>query len=85
MALNYITLVLDLADGTGTPLATGQALLAPSSLLTDQTGDMIVPRAQVTAKFAGSNPPVRILATYNADLAPSGWAWTVHPHLPCRS
>jgi hypothetical protein len=25
MALNYITLVLDLADGTGTPLATGQA------------------------------------------------------------
>jgi hypothetical protein len=27
MALNYITLVLDLADGTGTPLATGQALL----------------------------------------------------------
>jgi hypothetical protein len=24
MALNYITLVLDLAEGTGTPLATGQ-------------------------------------------------------------
>ncbi len=31
MALNYITLVLDLADGTGTPLATGQALLNPSA------------------------------------------------------
>jgi hypothetical protein len=25
MALNYITLILDLADGTGTPRATGQA------------------------------------------------------------
>jgi hypothetical protein len=35
MALNYITLVRDLADGTGTPLATSQALLAPPSLLTD--------------------------------------------------
>jgi hypothetical protein len=34
MALNYITLVLDLADGTGTPLATGQALLNPSAQLT---------------------------------------------------
>jgi hypothetical protein len=32
MALNYITLVLDLADGTRTPLATGQALLNPSAL-----------------------------------------------------
>ena len=31
MALNYITLVLDLADGTSTPLATGQALLNPSA------------------------------------------------------
>ena len=27
IALNYLTLVLGLADGTGTPLATGQALL----------------------------------------------------------
>jgi len=33
MALNYITLVLDLADGTGTPLATSQALLNPSAQL----------------------------------------------------
>src|SRR5438874_12600696 len=54
MALNYITLVLDLADGTGTPLATGQALLNPSAQLTDATADMIVTKAQLSAKLAGS-------------------------------
>ena len=37
MALNNITLVLDLADGTGTPLAVGQALLNPSAQFTDAT------------------------------------------------
>ena len=63
MALNYITLVLDLADGTGTPLATGQALLNPSAQLTDATDDMIVTKAQLSAKLAGSYPQVRLLAT----------------------
>jgi hypothetical protein len=59
MALNYITLVLDLADGTGTPLATGQALLNPSAQLTDATDDMIVTKAQLSAKLAGSYPQAR--------------------------
>ena len=63
MALNYITLVLDLADGTGTPLATGQALLNPSAQLTDATDDMIVTKAQLSATLAGSYPQVRLLAT----------------------
>jgi hypothetical protein len=56
MALNYITLVLDLADRTGTPLATGKALLNPSAQLTDATDDMIVTKAQLSAKLAGSYP-----------------------------
>jgi hypothetical protein len=68
MALNYITLVLDLADGTGTPLATGQALLNPSAQLTDTTDDMIVTKAQLSAKLAGSYPQVRLLATDNTAL-----------------
>ena len=68
MALNYITLVLDLADGTGTPLATGQALLNPSAQLTDATDDMIVTKAQLSAKLAGSYPQVRLLATDNTAL-----------------
>ena len=60
MALNYITLVLDLADGTGTPLAIGQALLNPSAQLTDATDDMIVTKAQLSARLAGSYPQVRL-------------------------
>ena len=68
MALNYITLVLDLADGTGTPLATGQALLNPSAQLTDATDDMIITNAQLSAKLAGSYPQVRLLATDNTAL-----------------
>ena len=63
MALNYITLVLDLADRTGTPLATRQALRNPSAQLTDATDDMIVTKAQLSAKLAGSYPQVRLLAT----------------------
>jgi hypothetical protein len=54
MALNCITLVLGLADGTGTPLAIGQALLTPSAQLTDATDDMIVTKAQLSAKLAGT-------------------------------
>jgi hypothetical protein len=68
MALNYITLVLDLADGTGTPLATGQGLLNPPAQLTDATDDMIVTKAQLSAKLAGSYPQVRLLATDNTAL-----------------
>jgi hypothetical protein len=68
MALNYITLVLDLADGTGTPLATGQALLNPSAQLTDATDDMIVTKAQLSAKLAGSYLQARLLATDNTAL-----------------
>jgi hypothetical protein len=68
MALNYITLVLDLADGTGTPLATGQALLNPSAQLTDATDDMIVTKAQLSAKLAESYPQARLLATDNTAL-----------------
>jgi hypothetical protein len=68
MALNYITLVLDLADGTGTPLATGQALLNPSAQLTDAADDMIVTKAQLSARLAGSYPQVRLLATDNTAL-----------------
>ncbi len=63
MALNYITLVLDLADGTSTPLAIGQALLNPSAQLTDATDDMIVTKAQLSARPAGSYPQVRLVAT----------------------
>jgi hypothetical protein len=58
---------------TGTRLATGQALLNPSAQLTDATDDMIFTQAQLSAQLAGSYPRVRLLATDNTALAPSGW------------
>ena len=57
-----------LADGTGTPFATGHALLNPSAQLTDATDDMIVTKAQLSAKLAGPYPQVRLLATDNTAL-----------------
>lgn len=68
MALDYITLVLDLADGTGTPLATGQALLNLSAQLTDAADAMIVTKAQLSAILPGSYPQARLLATDNTAL-----------------
>jgi hypothetical protein len=82
MALNYITLVLDLADGTGTPLATGQALLNPSAQLTDATDDMIVTKAQLSARLAGSYPQVRLLATDNTALRLQGGVDGLFPGTP---
>jgi hypothetical protein len=75
MVLNYITLVLDLADGTGTPLAAGQALPNPSAQLTDATDDMIVTQAQLSAQLAGSYPnAVRWAAgCRHASIAYSNW------------
>jgi Pectate lyase superfamily protein len=78
LALQYIELVLDLVDGTGTPLIGGQVKLAPSAQLTNTTDNMIVTQAQVSTQLgSGQYPTVRVLATDNADLAPSGWAWTI--------
>jgi hypothetical protein len=57
MALNYISLVLDLADGTGTPLATGQALLNPSAQLTDATDDMILRSTCMTERVRLTERP----------------------------
>ena len=45
------------------PLAIGQALLNPSAQLTDATDDMIVTKAQLSARPAGSYPQVRLVAT----------------------
>jgi hypothetical protein len=58
MALNYITPVPDLTDGTGTPLAAGPPPLNPPAQLTDATGDMIVTKAQLSTKLAGPYPQV---------------------------
>lgn len=74
---NYVTLILDLADGSGSPVAKGAATLSPSVQLTDSADGMDVV-APVTASFRqGSYPQVRLLATDNGNVSPLGWQWTL--------
>ena len=78
MALNYVTLILDVADGTGAPVNRGLATLVPSVQLKDVADDLLVVQAPVGGQFAGFTfPQVRLLATDNANLAPSGWEWVI--------
>jgi hypothetical protein len=66
------------------PLATGQALLNPSAQLTDATDDMIVTKAQLSAKLAGSYPQVRPIVALDGgkgngdgDSQPHRWGTRV--------
>jgi hypothetical protein len=77
VALRYVTLTVNLQDGSGAPLNRGLASFAPSVFLTDPVDNADVPQAPVGAQFTGSFPQVSLLATDNANLAPSGWAWNV--------
>lgn len=79
MALNYVTLILDAYDVTGAYLTGGAAVIAPNSILVDPTDAEWVPPAQVTTPFSifAATPSVRLLATDNANITPSGWAYTI--------
>lgn len=84
MSLNYVTLVLDLYDGQGNPVISGNASLVPSVQLTDTTDDMVITQSPVVAVFQSTGTPsIKLLATDNANLSPSGWGWTVtFPNVP---
>ena len=78
MATNYVTLILDAVDGSGTPVGPGAAFLVPSAQLTDTTDNLLVVQAPVQAQFLpGLSPQVKLLATDDSTLSPPGWAWTV--------
>lgn len=82
MTLSYVTLICDLGDGQGNYLVTGTGSFAPTNNLTAATDHLIAATAPVVpAVFnAVTSPPqVKLLATDNADLSPSGWAWTFTP------
>lgn len=78
MALNYVTLTLDLADGSGNLPGRGcAAAFAPSAVLTD-SGVTVIDQAPVTAVFTGiAQPAVTLLATDSAGPQPAGWTWGV--------
>lgn len=73
----YLTLTLDLYDGTGNYPVSGSATFTPSSVLTD-AGVEVTGQIPVTATFrAGSLPAVSLLATDNSGPLPGGWTWGV--------
>lgn len=83
MALNLVPLVLDLYDSLGNPVNTGTVVLAPSAQLSDSGDHALVTLAPVTTRlFANPLPSVRLLATDNAGISPSGWTWTVALRFP---
>jgi hypothetical protein len=78
MALNYVVLTCDVYDAQGNPPTSGTATFTPSATLTDTTNHEIVAQIPITVSFkAGQTPTVKLLATDDGTLAPSGWGWTV--------
>jgi hypothetical protein len=78
VALNYVTLTVDVYDGQGNYPTTGTATFTPSAALTDTTDHEYIAQIPVVVSFRASGvPTVRLLATDNGTVAPSGWAWTV--------
>lgn len=78
MALNYVTLVVDLVDGTGTVPSRGAALLAPSTVLADAADNLYIGQMQAWCQFTGAPAPTaRLLATDNPGPLPAGWAWGI--------
>lgn len=78
MALNYVTLTVDVFDGQGNYPTSGTATFTPSAALTDTTNHEYVAQIPVVASFKASGlPAARLLATDNGTVAPSGWGWAV--------
>ena len=77
MALNYVTLTLDLYDGTGNSPTSGTATFVPSAVLTDAGVGMFGQQPIVVAFKPGAAPVVKLLATDNAGIQPGGWTWNV--------
>jgi hypothetical protein len=79
MSLTRRILTLNLVDGTGAPVTSGQAIFTPSQPLTDVTDAQTIVTAPVPLTFTGEGgvPQISLITTDNANVAPSGWVWTV--------
>lgn len=76
-ALAYVTLTLDLDDGSGNYPVSGTASFVPSAVLTD-AGVAVIGQQPVTVSFrAGSLPAVKLLPTDTPGPQPTGWTWEV--------
>jgi hypothetical protein len=78
VALNYVTLTVDVYDGQGSYPVTGTATFTPSAVLTDTSDHEYIGQIPVVVSFSASGiRTVRLLATDNSALSPGGWSWQV--------
>lgn len=78
MALDYVSLTVDMFRGDGGFSNGGTADFAPTEQLTDTVNHQIITEAAIPAALKSTGSPVvKLLATDNPTVLPSGWAWTV--------
>jgi hypothetical protein len=81
MALTYIEVTATFPTGAQGTLD-GYVTFTPNALLADPTDELIIPPAACQAQVNGGvMTPISLACTDNANLEPSGWAWTVAPTL----
>jgi len=80
MSLNYVQVICDVFNGDGSAYGgNAQVAFSPNAEVTDAIDHQVVSTTSVKATFRGfgMQPTVNLLATDNANPAPSGWAWNV--------
>lgn len=82
LTVQYVTVILDRYDGSGSLVTQGRASWAPSQELPDPADQMLVGQQPVTADFDADGPPSVKLAA-NDTIGPQqengnpGWTWDV--------
>lgn len=75
--LNTVTVTGTFKDAAGVPQA-GTVTFAPNAVLTDSTGNVIVPvSARTYTLTGGAFTSDALCATDNGNISPAGWAYTV--------
>lgn len=77
MSAAVVGVLLDLYDGTGTPISQGVAQLTPTAQLTDRTTGMLITESPVRVEFRGGLPIVDLMPNDAPGLVPAGSAWRV--------
>jgi hypothetical protein len=77
VSLNLVTVVGTYLNGSNLPCQ-GSLKFVPTAALTDTADDELIRQVPLTAELTGLGTfSIPLLSTDNADLAPSGWCWTV--------
>lgn len=83
MALQFVDLVLDLYDGSGSPIVEGKVTLYPNVTVLDAADHVVLTQAPIVVRLFGNPLPlVQIVATDTAGLQPTGWGWVIQPDFP---